>query len=64
MTATDADEVGRAALDAVLETLRLERLDDDHFRGGSLPWRPRRVYGGQVLAPVSYTHLRAHETRR
>ena len=50
MTGTDSSEVGRAALDAVLQTLRLERLDDDHFRGGSLPWRPRRVYGGQVLA--------------
>lgn len=44
------DDVGHQALAAVLETLRLERVDDDTFLAGSLPWRPERVYGGQVLA--------------
>lgn len=41
---------GRAALDAALRTLQIERVDADTFLGGSLPWRRGRVYGGQVLA--------------
>jgi acyl-CoA thioesterase-2 len=44
------DDVGAKALDLVLRTLRLEQVDADTFRAGSLPWRPHRVYGGQVLA--------------
>jgi acyl-CoA thioesterase-2 len=49
-TVPEGDDLGRRALAAVLETLRLERLDDNTFLAGSLPWRPQRVYGGQVLA--------------
>lgn len=45
-----ANDVGRQALESVLNTLRLDRVDDNTFRAGSLPWRPERVYGGQVLA--------------
>jgi acyl-CoA thioesterase II len=38
------------ALTRVLSALQLDRVDDDHFTGPSLP-RPRgRVFGGQVLA--------------
>ena len=40
----------RQALDEVLRTLQIERLDADSFLGGSLPWPRGRVYGGQVLA--------------
>lgn len=41
---------GRSALATVLDTLHLDRVDDDTFLGGSLPWHRGRVYGGQVLA--------------
>ncbi|MBK5248291.1 MAG: acyl-CoA thioesterase II [Actinomycetales bacterium] len=37
-------------LDAVLNALELERVDEDTFVGHSLPQLHGRVYGGQVLA--------------
>lgn len=40
----------REALDEVLRTLQIDRLDADSFLGASLPWPRGRVYGGQVLA--------------
>lgn len=50
MTDHHGGDVGARALEAVLQTLRLDQVDENTFRGGSLPWRPHRVYGGQVLA--------------
>jgi acyl-CoA thioesterase-2 len=47
---TESADVGAKALDLVLATLRLEQVDEDTFHGRSLPWRPHRIYGGQVLA--------------
>ena len=46
----DADDQDRAALDAVLRTLQIDRTDADEFVGESVPWPRGRVYGGQVLA--------------
>ncbi len=47
---TDATAPDRAALDAVLRTLQIDRTDADVFVGASVPWPRGRVYGGQVLA--------------
>ena len=40
--------VGQAAVDQLLETLDLEQLADDEFRGESPEVGPQRVFGGQV----------------
>jgi acyl-CoA thioesterase-2 len=40
--------VGQAAVDQLLETLDLEQLTEDSFRGQSPQVGPQRVYGGQV----------------
>ncbi len=42
--------VGQAAVDALVETLNLERLGDMTFRGDSPLVGPLRVYGGQVAS--------------
>jgi len=46
----DASGPDRTALDAVLRTLQIDRIDVDQFVGESVPWPRGRVYGGQVLA--------------
>jgi acyl-CoA thioesterase-2 len=39
---------GQAAVDLLLETLDLDNLGDNVFRGNSPPVGPQRIYGGQV----------------
>ena len=45
-----------------LDKFQLEQLDTYLFRYSGKNAGIQRIYGGQVIAPVSYTHLRAHET--
>ncbi|WP_420157891.1 acyl-CoA thioesterase II [Nocardiopsis sp. CNT-189] len=46
--APPADPARRQTLDALLDILDLERIEDDIFRGSSPDDGPQRVFGGQV----------------
>lgn len=53
MTFIDVPETDIEPLATVLNTLRLERIAPNRFRGHSLPQFSGRIYGGQVLAQAT-----------
>jgi acyl-CoA thioesterase II len=56
--------VGQAALDDLVALLDLERLELNLFRGVSPPYRPTRVFGGQVAGQALVAAGRTVETDR
>ena len=47
----------KKALKKLIKLLDLETLEENLFRGQSENIGGPRVFGGQVIGPVSYTHL-------
>jgi acyl-CoA thioesterase-2 len=56
--------LGQAAVDQLLETLDLEQLGEDSFRGQSPQVGPQRVYGGQVAGQALVAAGRTVEPSR
>ena len=46
-------ECSEEPLAGILNTLRLERLGDNTYRGRNMPQLTGRVYGGQILAQAT-----------
>ena len=64
MTSSPPVAVGQAALDDLVALLDLERLELNLFRGVSPPYRPTRVFGGQVAGQALVAAGRTVEADR